>query len=434
MDPTIQRSLGALRQNIVMAAFWLLLLASIPYAAVIAAPLIDTGLPVVEIRTQDSAPITSRDTYLPGSLKITDGTTVTYAAGLYDGPIEVRGRGNSTWDMPKKGYRIKLPSKAQILDMPADRDWLLLANYADKTLMRNDVAMELSRRFGMAYTPRLRYVELYLNGEYMGNYLLGEHIKVAKDRVNVTEMTTLDNVEPAVSGGYLLEIDAPDYLAPDDVYFQTRWGLYFNIKSPSNSKITSQQKTWIENHVQMVEDLMYSENFADPVNGYPRYINVDSLIDWFLVNEIFKNQDARWYSSVYWHKERDGKLTMGPVWDFDLGAGNVNFSEASEPTGWWVRESDWIGQMAYYDPAFNTKVRERWKQLKRTRIDTIFSYIDQRKKLLKRSQQENFKRWPILNEYVWPNAVVTGSYGGEVKYLKNWLKKRIAWMDYQINR
>ncbi|MBI4755906.1 MAG: CotH kinase family protein [Betaproteobacteria bacterium] len=423
----------ALWQGFATAVLAVLLLLLAPLQDASAAQPVDTGLPVVEIWTDGNVPITSRDIYLSGRLKITDGTKMKYGAGLYDGAIEVRGRGNSTWDMPKKGYRIKLASKTQLLDMPADDDWLLLANYADKTLMRNHVAMELSRRFGMAYTPRLRYVELYLNGEYRGNYLLGEHIKVARDRVNITKMEAADNAEPAVSGGYLLEIDAPDYLAPDDVYFMTRWQIIFNIKSPSNSKITAAQKAWVANHVQQVEDVIYSNYFDDPVNGYARYVDVDSLIDWFLINEIFKNQDARWYSSVYWHKDRGGKLRMGPAWDFDLGAGNVDFSRARYPTGWWVRQSDWIEQM-FYDPLFQAKVKNRWNQLKRTQIDTIFDYVDQTAVQIDASQKQNFKRWPILDKYVWPNAVVKGTYPKEVKYLKDWLKTRIQWMDKKINK
>lgn len=395
--------------------------------------LVNTGLPVVQIWTEGRSPVSSRETYLTGSMKITDGSVTRYAAGLYDGTLQIRGRGNSTWDMPKKGYRLKLAAKAQILDMPADDDWVLLANYADKTLMRNMVAFELSRRFGMRYTPRMRYVELYLNGEHQGNYLLGEHLKAGTHRINVTRLAATDVSVPAISGGYIAELDYLEYTDPGDVYFLTRWQALFNMKEPSGSKITATQLAWFKHYIQATEDVLHSNFLADPVNGYAKYLDVDTVVDWFLINEIFKNQDAQWGSSIYFHKERGEKLRMGPVWDFDLGAGNYAYSDARYSTGWWVRDADWIYQM-WSDPAFRAKVKARWKALKKAHIDTLPAYIDSTARLLDASQKRNFVRWPILGYRVWPNAVAMGSYPGEVVFLKEWLKSRIKWLDGRINQ
>ena len=405
-----------------------------PMTAPGAVRLLDTGLPVAEIWTNAYAPILNRDDYVKGCMRITDGSKQTYRAGLYQGAIEIRGRGHSTWDMPKKPYRVKLASPgAQVLDMPADRDWVLLANFADKTLMRGDVGFELSRRLGMAWTPRMRHVELYLNGEYQGNYQLGEHVKVSPRRVDVAAMTAGDVTEPNVSGGYLLEVDYPDRVAADDMITSTSSGLLFNVKAPGNSTGLQTQVNYIHGYLQKVENLLVSNNFGAG-SGYPTLIDTASFIDWWIGKELVKDPDGAFGTSVYLNKDRGGKLRMGPLWDFDLSLGNDDYTDAQFPTGWWIRSNSQWYRHLFQDPAFRAQVQARWKELKKTQIDTLPQFIDRTAKDLEASQRENFKRWPILDVYVWPNAVVTGSYKGEVQYLKEWLKKRIKWMDDNLER
>jgi hypothetical protein len=393
---------------------------------------VDTGLPVVRVTTTGAQAITSKTTFLPGTLKITDGTKTVYGAGLYDGNVEIRGRGNSTWLMPKKPFRLRLPAAAPMLDMPADRDWVLLANYADKTLLRTDVAFELSRRLGLAWTPRMRHVELFVNGEYLGSYLLGEHVKVAPQRASITALGAGDNLLPELSGGYFIEADQLVNLDAGDFYVLTGSGILLNIKDPSASKITADQKSYITAHLQNIEQVLMRDDFADPLTGYAAYIDIDSFINWYLVNELVKNVDAPFVSSVYLYKDRNQKLKMGPAWDFDLAAGNVDFSSARDPRGWRIRDQSlWFNRL-FQDPAFAKKVRERWNSVKRSQIDTLPAYADQLAATLAISHQENFKRWK-LDQYDWPNAVVAGSYAGELRYLKNWLAQRIAWMDRRLN-
>jgi len=425
-----------------LLALLALLMAGLPAAAQVAGcpmtppgaqALVNTGLPVVEIWTNAYAPILDRDTYVKGCMRLTDGSRQTYATGLYQGALEIRGRGNSTWDMPKKGYRLKLASPgAAVLGMPADRDWVLLANYADKTLMRAAVGFELSRRLQMAWTPRMRYVELYLNGEFLGNYLLGEHVKVAPNRVNVAAMLQTDIAEPLVSGGYLVEADFAEYLSVGDITTRTASGILFNIKAPGSVNLS--QFHYIAGLLQQVENTLLNNNFDAKRNGYPTLIDVDTFIDWWIVKELVKDVDGPFYSSVYLYKDRGGKLKMGPVWDFDLSSGNVDYSTASEPTGWRIRvKSEWFNHL-FQDKAFRAKVYDRWTAVKRSQMDGLLPFIDQTAAALDASQRENFKRWDILGTYVWPNNVVLGSYPAEVGYLRNWLKTRIAWMDKNIKR
>lgn len=407
--------------------------AGCPMTPVGAQTLVKTGLPVVELWTNAYAPILDRETFVKGCMRITDGSKQTYAAGLYQGALEIRGRGNSTWDMPKKGYRLKLASPgAQVLNMPADRDWVLLANYADKTLMRAAVGFELSRRLGMAWTPRMRPVDVYLNGDFIGNYLLGEHVKVAPNRVNVAAMLATDVTEPNVSGGYLVEADFPEYTSAGDIVTYTSSGILFNLKAPGS--INQSQFNYISGLLQKVENTLLSNNFDASRTGYPTLIDTDSFIDWWIVKELVKDVDGPFYSSVYLHKDRGGKLKMGPLWDFDLSSGNVDYSDAASPTGWRIRtKSQWFRHL-FEDKAFRARVYDRWKAIKSTQIDSLLPFIDQTAIALDASQRENFRRWNILNTYVWPNNVVLGSYPAEVGYLRNWLATRIQWMDKNIKR
>ncbi|MDQ4139834.1 MAG: CotH kinase family protein [Bacteroidota bacterium] len=386
-----------------------------------------TGLPTIHINTEDSLAIDSKAIPVKAHLKVKGNTA--YIQGLYDGDIQIRGRGNSSWHiMPKKSYKITLDRKAQLLDMPADKEWVLLANYADKTLMRNYVSLELSRRLGLKYTPRSRFVEVFLNHKYMGNYLLTEQIKIAKDRVNIEELNNTDLGNEAITGGYLLEIDGR---LDAKSWFKTNRGVPFCIKSPEN--VATGQYEYIKNFIQQTEDVLYSDAFTDGQEGYAKYINVASFVNWYLLNEITKNNDANFFTSVYLYKDRNGKLCMGPVWDYDIALGNINFNGNDHPEGFWIQQSIWINRL-FQDPAFQAKVKERYNQLKASKISTLSQYINQTATYLSKSQRENFNLWNILNNYVWPNAVVLGSYEKEVAYLTDWLEKRITWLDKEFNQ
>ena len=384
--------------------------------------LVTTGLPVIYINTDGNAPIVSKDDYVTGKVKIvkTDGTIDLEAN------TDIRGRGNSTWSMPKKPYRMKLNSKASVLGNPADRDWVLLANYADKTLMRTSLAFALGQDFGLEWNNRTQPVELVINGVHQGSYLLGEHVKVAPDRVNVTELSEDDEDDDVITGGYFLEIDAR---LDEDYWFHSSQGVPFTIKAPED--ITTKQFDYIKNYINEIEAVLNSPSFADPVNGYAKYIDTESFIKWYWVNELLKNNDARFFSSVFMYKERNEKLKMGPLWDFDIAAGNIYYNGNDNPNGWWIRSGPWFNRLMT-DPVFLDQVNEFCKTHRPALEQTVMDFIDTHANKLTTSQDLNFMKWPILDTYVWPNAVVTGSYEGEVNYLKSWMKSRIKWIDSRI--
>jgi len=380
-----------------------------------------TGLPVLYLETQ--SPVVSKDDYVKGQIIID-------ANGKYEQPvtnaiIEMRGRGNSTWEMPKKPYRIKFDKKTALLGMPPAKKWALLANFADKTLMRNYVAFEIGRRFNAAYTPQSRFVEVVLNGEFMGNYLLTDQVEVGETRVNITELKP-GSPESDISGGYLLEVDER---LDEAVWFRSALLVPFTVKSPED--ITTAQLNYIKNYIQETENALYSLHFADTATRYNKYINTETFINWYLVNELLKNNDAVFYSSVFLYKDRNAKLSMGPVWDFDLALGNTTYNGNNLPTGWWVKNATWIRRL-FDDPAFVQQVKNRWRVLKAEQVSTMYAFINETAATLKHSQQENFSKWDVLYHYTWPNAVSLGSYDSEVQYMKDWLAKRTKWLDEAI--
>lgn len=378
-------------------------------------------LPILAITTDGGAAIVDKDNYV--------GSTITLpaigATAAYSGHAGVKLHGNSTLMHPKKPYRIKLDSKSGLAGMPSDKNWVLLANYSDKTLLRNRTAMEVSRRLGLPWTPKSIQVEVTLNGVYQGAYDLIEQVRVATNRINITET---DNVTPAVAsdGGYLFEMNER---MDDPVCWRTTKGVAICLKTPDPSRVD--QQTYIKGVIQAAEDSLWSADPTNATTGYESYFKVDTLIDWYLVNELFKNVDSNGYNSVYVYKDKNGKLIYGPAWDFDLGAGNTDYFDAS-PNGFQTATGVWIARMKAVDPTFRARIRARWNAIKATQIDTIPAYIDEQAALLATAQAANFVKWPILNTYVWPNSEVAGSYQGEVNFFRNWMIQRITWMDANL--
>jgi hypothetical protein len=387
-----------------------------------------TGLPVMKIDTGNRL-ITSREDWLKEvAYTIFDHN----GEEIVNGSMDIKGRGITTWGMPKKPYSLKLSNKGSLLGMPEHKRWVLLANYSDKTLLRTDTAFKIGTIFdAIAWTPRSEHISLYLNGEYTGAYQLTEAIKIDANRVNVTQ--TISKKKP--DGGYVLEID----VRKGEVFnFTTTRGVVFCCSDPDDELdeiITGDTKTIFEKikaDVQNVEDVLYSENFTDPEDGYSKYIDVASFVDWYLVNEITKNNDAVFFSSVYMYYDPDKKkYCMGPLWDFDISLGNIDYNGNDNPEGFWIKNSGWIARL-FTDPSFVSLVKDRWNA-KKDEVSNLVSYIDEQASLLNKSQKSNFEKWDILGIYIWPNKVVTGSYQGEIDYLKTFLTQRMTWLDIAIN-
>lgn len=370
------------------------------------------ALPSVSIVTDDSVPITSKEIYVHGQVTIDSGDgTAPVTTGL-----QIRGRGNSTWTASKKPYRVKLDESKVVLGMPKSKHWVLLADYFDATHLRNQTALTLGRQTDLAWTPRLRQVEVILNGVYQGVYALVEHLRIAGDRVDIDEMTPSDIAGDELTGGYLAEIDhhTPD---PDKYVFRTPRNQV-TVDNPEEP--TPEQATYITDYVRSFETALYSAGFADPVAGYRSYLDVDAMVDYYLVSELTRNQDA-FHGSAWFHKPRLGLLTMGPLWDFDNSLGNNVGWESGEATGWYVRQPNmkWIGRL-FDDPAFAASVEARWAQLKPA-FEAVADQV----------LVEGAALAPALahDRLVWQSKPSTVDTYEE---LADWLHTRIDWLDEQF--
>jgi len=375
------------------------------------------------VRITESGTIT-KETYLPGTITIEDPDGTYSDVKSLSGSIQIKGRGNSTWGMPKKPYRIKLDEKAEVLGMPSNKNWILLANYADKSLMRNNVGMEISRRLGFKWTPKSVNVELYLNGAYQGVYNLFEAKTTNKNRINIKE------------DEYYLEIEQN---MDEDYKFYSSWGVPIQILNPEVP--TDAQFSEAKSIVNNFESALYGSNFKDSEKGYAAHINVDSFIDNFIIQELVKNIDGNIRKSSFLVKTKSEKLEFYHQWDFDLTLGNADYfpNGNNGPTGWWIKNygtyseknTGWYYRL-FQDPEFVKKVKSRWNEMYES-LSTIPEYIDLTVTEMGTNPDKNFKKWNILNVYVWPNVKVTGSYVKEVEYLKEFYTQRLEWLNSSIN-
>ena len=240
-----------------------------------------TGLPIVYINTLGEAEITSKDEYISATISI-DGSR--NFQELAQTNIRIRGRGNSTWEThPKKPYQIRFNDKTSILGMPEDRRWLLLAEYSDKSMMRNKVVhvLALGSSTNLVWTPTSEYAEVYLNGEYNGTYNISQKVEQTANRLDIGDQ------------GFLLEIDQMFRLKADDVYFRSEQFL-LNIKEPNVAE-NDDNYNFIETYISDFENALYGSNFKNLTTGYAKYIVVDSVVDWYLINEITKNVDSKFF-------------------------------------------------------------------------------------------------------------------------------------------
>ena len=389
-----------------------------------------SGLPIVKIKTnQVVGPAMDKSSYVEGSLEIIgDGNF----EGLEETNMKIKGRGNSTWwictdasagaVVGKCPYQVKFGDKTSVLGMPEDKKWVLLAEKSDKSMIRNKIARYMSELSDLEYTPNAEYVELFINEDYQGTYLIGQKVEESSNRVDIGD------------DGYLIEIDtdANNRIDSDDIIFKpTIWSSIhtdgvFNIKDP-DIDYGSDEFHLIENYINEFESVLYSNNFNSPGSGYESYIDVDSLIDWFLINEIAKTVDARWYSSIYFSYIPGEKIKMGPIWDFDLSYGNLNYSDAQYTSEFYIKQNNWIDKL-YQDEVFVEKVKIRYSYY-HSKLDDIKNKIDEFAKYIDKSQKANFERWDILGVYVWPNPVYDLTYEEEVERLKNWIEERMNWLN-----
>lgn len=393
------------------------------------------SLPLLRIDTKDSAPIVSKEEYIDATFALTIPVISDDSVTLVG---KIRGRGHSTWGQPKNPYKVQFKDDASykqladVVGMPKNRNWALLADYFDHSLMRNKLAFSLGSSSvflkSLKWTPSGQHVEVYLNSDYVGVYLLAEDIRIAPERLNIQKMGT-DPVLNQVDGGYIVEVDYRLDCYNDGILnmqLVTPRGAPICIDTPDEESITAYQLAFIKNYLVTVENDLYLDGRLDR-------INLASFVDWYLLSELFRNVDSDFYSSVFLWKDMDGAaqaadrvLNLGPIWDFDRSAGNANYLDGENPVGCWVNtavdprlpnDHNWLAALSR-NPAFVDMVIQRWKEKRPALEIFITTSIDSYAIRLDAPQARNFAVWQISPDQAW-----------EVAKLRAYLLSRMAWLD-----
>jgi hypothetical protein len=386
---------------------------------------------------------------------------------LYNGSIGIEYRGSTSQIFfDKKSYGMEIWDQdgndmdVDLAGFPPEEDWILQGPYSDKSLIRNTLIYYLSNSIGQ-YATRTQFFELTLNSDFLGTYLLMEKIKRDKNRVDIKKLMPNDNQSGEITGGYIIKIDKTTGESTnhgnysEKISFASQYDpygekgkdkkIYFLYDTPDPDDISPQQKSYIQSYIDAFENTLLSENFTDPDVGYRKYIDEDSFVDFFILNELSHNPDA-YRLSTFMHKDRGGKLKMGPIWDFNIAFGNVNYCRGNDVDNWIYKYNEycpndfwlvpfWWGRLLE-DPYFINKLKSRWSELRADQLSDkeIFGKIDLLVSELESTGaiKKNFERWPVFGLWIWPNAFVGTTYESEVEYLRTWLTQRLTWLDSNI--
>ncbi len=384
-------------------------------------------IPVLYLETEDGAPVESKSQYLSATFALDgEGTNVPSQNETH---IRLRGRGNSTWKWDKKPYKIHFDEPTSILGLPKAEEWALFANYADKSLIRNGLAQEMASILSFDYNPTQVYVDLFLNGEYLGVYTIGEHLEEGEGRIEVIHnMAQRDCGYFMEAGGVVSGVDVKGMN-----YFHAGLVKFVLIKGPEYNALTSEQFDFIKKYMQKADAAVKAGE------GYEEYLDMDTLVDWLIMIELSNNTDCAWRRSTYFVKNPGEKLKMGPVWDFDLAFGNFSKDVAGFDVWVSTSEDDYVGETwsthLLQDPEFQKRFKARWEEVKDDLLNTAYSYIDKTYEMLYPSAEENFERWDILGKKVAFERHDTKyykTYTSQILYLRDFLENRSAWLDEQV--
>ena len=408
------------------------------YSVTLICPQINATLPI--LRIDADGPIHNKVDYVKAKLEIV-GNGIN--EGLWDfsrEKIQIRLRGNSTLWLPKKPFRIRFPEKYSPLGLnhAKERNWVLLANDCDKSLIRNAMAFQISRIMQSdvlyrQFTPCTQFVDLYLNGMYEGNYHLTDQVQVNPGRVEVQKLVKSDAGDLSqITGGYLLEMDG--FADPEPLWFRSPRGMKVTIKHPDNDDYATEQASWITNYFTTIENALFSDDFKNPVTGWRKYIEQTSWVDYCIINEMSGNSDAWW--STFMSKERnDDYFVMGPIWDFDIAFNNDK--RISNATNRLMAEAAhdpklWINRLMQ-DETFKAEMKKRWNE-KKSELFRLYEYVDELALLLDMSQKANFNRWDIQQQKLGHANPAPDSYQEAITQLKSYLEERYRFLDGEFNK
>jgi len=414
-----------------------------------------SDLPIVVVNTgTQNIPSGTKITAQMGVIYNGPGATnyVTNPYNNYNGNIGIEIRGQSSLSFPQKQYGLETRDgignnlDVSILGMPPENDWILYAPYDDKSLMRNVITYDLSRKMGR-WASRGKFCELVINGVYQGVYVFQEKIKRDTARVDISKLNPADTIGTEITGGYIINIDKDpaswySSILPNNSTNNQK--VRFTCQYPDTIAIMKKQRKYIKDCVDSFEVALNGANFQDPLTGYAKYVSVNSFVDYFIINELSRNVDG-YRLSTYLYKEKitkGGQLKIGPVWDYNLAYKNANYCSGSLTSGWSYKFNSvcsndpwqvpfWWDKLVQ-DSTFKNKLYCRYTELRNTYLDTtqLFQVIDSIHNLVNQAQVRHFKRYAILGTYVWPNPTpYAKTYAEELSAMKSWIATRLAWMD-----
>ncbi len=389
-------------------------------------------LPKLEIETDIPFTDINKLEWVDAHFTLTLGTKQ-FASGDYEGDGKIKGRGNSSWTYPKKPYSIKLSSKASLLDIPKTKKYAIIANYYDGSLMRNYITYKsFQQLIGIGYVPKCEFVDVYLNGEYNGVYLLVERIDIEKSKVNIDEASAED-----LTGGYLIEKDCAGKIdLENDLWFNCPYWAnggkdYFVMKAPEpdDPELTAQMLAYLEEHMQRVHDCLINGS-GEP---YTQYVDPASWADFIIVQEVSKNIDGNFKTSCFMYKQSgDDRIYMTAPWDFDFAYGLVSWTNnspdhndcdcppANTPDGFMTINSSapWLRSVYENNAEFRDLLRIRYTHYRRTLLTDMTFMINEQAAYLYTAQQADHELWGK-----------NFAYG--VRKLRDFLAGRLEWLDEQ---
>lgn len=420
---------------------------------------VEDRLPLIAISTNGNQIVD--EPKVNATFTVTENGDISYSGNM---GIEIRGASSQLF--PKKSFGFETRDDANedvdvaLLGYPEEEDWILYAPYSDKSLMRNMLIYDLSRDIGQ-YASRTKFVDVLIDDFYQGVYVFMEKLKRDSGRIDINNLKEDENSGEDLTGGYILKIDKTagsnlgegyndlnsfvSAVSPPNAIMGQE--INFMYEEPDAEDITVAQKAYISNYIGAFESALISDDFANSETGYEAYIDVDSFIDFFLLNELSNNVDG-YRLSTFMHKDKNDKLKMGPIWDFNLAFGNADYCGGGNSNVWAYKfnercpEDFW--QVPFWwerlleDPVYVSKVKARWDELRGGSLSdgAIFSKIDTYVNVLNTADaiQNNFTAWPVIGTYVWPNNFVGNSYTEELGYLTGWIEDRLRWLDTEIER
>ena len=398
----------------------------------------------------------------PGQLNQVSSTpTISTVAG-----VEFRGSTSQAdfYFLPglvKKPYGIELwtdstgvkSKRLSLVQMPEESDWVLNASYNDRSFMRDFIAQSLAGRIGLLHS-KAKFVELIINDEYRGVYVLMEKVKQGKNRVPISDLYPTENAGDDVTGGYLLKIDKSSGSPSSSWKSNYTSGITatqkceFQIEYPQYGIITQQQLIYIRDYINNWENKLMTEDMNDPKASFRDYMDVSSFVNYFILNEVTRNVDG-YRLSTYLYKDKEslgGKIKMGPAWDFNIALGNADYLEGWKTDGFVYKAMENDGgkndywQVPFWwnklmqDASFRKALATRWKAVRSSFLNTntLFATIDSAQIALKDPLTRNFQKYPLMGKKIWPNYYVGASLSDEVNWLKNWIQGRLVWLDAQM--